>query len=392
MGNFNFGETPFSPNHVTRKLNLRFKRLSSKIGTVAEMPVERKKRARTSDDLQREYAKNKKLVNENLENLRIGGGPSESFHPKNMENSGSMGDIDSDESIVSPNNSETEAVENQRPETGHDYMISVLKGGQRKYLRKVDYLIDETIRKSQRRISPGRNQRNINFGNDACIPGAVGPSPNIDSHLAKLWPVPVRRNPNISSDCNSEDFVPADDEAEEGPRTRGRSRRGQFFEGGGHAGVLTHTDWGIEEVTTGEAGRSGDENPSEPSDRSSGSMEEVGESDNGKMDVDLEFNPDLVEVDGGSCGNESDSDISDLTNSSDMEETVPRSRLYYGGTGKEPGDLDSMQVFFAGRTAAKKWFDGPKVAGSWEANAKLTEVAMETEGENEESEIQIEAF
>ncbi|KAJ1405200.1 hypothetical protein B484DRAFT_457121, partial [Ochromonadaceae sp. CCMP2298] len=67
-----------------------------------------------------------------------------------------------------------------------EILISVLKGGSHKYIRKVDYLIDEVIRKA-------RKTEYSAVGDNAYsdIPNSVGPHPLTDRPLGTLWPTVV---------------------------------------------------------------------------------------------------------------------------------------------------------------------------------------------------------
>jgi hypothetical protein len=67
-----------------------------------------------------------------------------------------------------------------------EILISVLKGGSHKYIRKVDYLIDEVIRKA-------RKTEYLAVGDNAYsdIPNSVGPHPLTDRPLGTLWPTIV---------------------------------------------------------------------------------------------------------------------------------------------------------------------------------------------------------
>lgn len=76
---------------------------------------------------------------------------------------------------------------NSNKSSTYDSFIHVIKGGKVKYLRKIDYLVDDLIRKSQRK------ELNKYYENDSMvmmIPSSVGPNPLNDQRIiSNLWPM-----------------------------------------------------------------------------------------------------------------------------------------------------------------------------------------------------------
>jgi hypothetical protein len=87
---------------------------------------------------------------------------------------------------------------NSNKSSTYDSFIHVIKGGKVKYLRKIDYLVDDLIRKSQRK------ELNKYYENDSMvmmIPSSIGPNPLNDQRIiSNLWPMII---------------VPQDDEEKE---------------------------------------------------------------------------------------------------------------------------------------------------------------------------------
>jgi len=73
-------------------------------------------------------------------------------------------------------------------EAQSENLLSMLKSGTRKYGRRVDYLVDELIRKSQKRHCSTLMD---DFYVEDIIPNSVGPHPLTDRPLGKLWPTVV---------------------------------------------------------------------------------------------------------------------------------------------------------------------------------------------------------
>ena len=92
---------------------------------------------------------------------------------------------------------------NSNKSSSYDSFIHVIKGGKVKYLRKIDYLVDDLIRKSQRK------ELNKYYENDSMvmmIPSSIGPNPLNDQRIiSNLWPMII---------------VPQDDEEKEKENVR----------------------------------------------------------------------------------------------------------------------------------------------------------------------------
>jgi hypothetical protein len=78
-------------------------------------------------------------------------------------------------------------INNNNKSSTYDSFIHVIKGGKAKYLRKIDYLVDDLIRKSQRK------ELNKYYENDSMvmmIPSSIGPNPLNDQRIiSNLWPM-----------------------------------------------------------------------------------------------------------------------------------------------------------------------------------------------------------
>jgi hypothetical protein len=152
-------------------------------------------------------------------------------------------------------------------------LLFEMKTGTRKYGRRVDYLVDELIRKSQRTRESAVQP---NWGPDVedIIPSSIGPHPLADRPLGKLWPtvVPtekgtamiIRRDQKLlqeSGEKQDADDSRMDDARSDTSSSSDDSDLGicvnehmfvpisTDFKVGCHpANSITHSDWGIEDV------------------------------------------------------------------------------------------------------------------------------------------------
>eukprot|EP01038_Epipyxis_sp_PR26KG_P008674 gene8674-11719_t len=236
-----------------------------------------KKRGRDSNFFvdEAEYIKNKRILQESLEQLRITPDtPPNTPCTQNNRIINNNFNINLESNIV---NDDSAIYEGNQVESNEEF-ISVLKGGRRKYLRKVDYLVDELIRKSH------RNQNFNSSTNDESqtwIPNSIGPQPGTDNNLIsnKNWPIQffenaiklLKNNKTIDDPTfsNSKMIVSNPSNAEmctdlvasSGfPISLPTNCRILFDETSGvglieeyntqprHSGYVTHNDWGIEEI------------------------------------------------------------------------------------------------------------------------------------------------
>eukprot|EP01039_Chlorochromonas_danica_P000326 gene326-349_t len=118
--------------------------------------------------------------------------------------------------------------------------IATFKGGRKQYVRKVDYLVDELIRKTRRTLQQQPNS----LGQEECsIPNVIGPHPAVDHALSLLLP------PLPPCDFQS---------IEQSQAGAGLDMHGRNQDGENHkqhrpthlySGNVTHGDWEIEEIS-----------------------------------------------------------------------------------------------------------------------------------------------
>ena len=139
----------------------------------------------------------------------------------------------------------------------NDVLISIIKGGRRQYVRKVDYLVDELIRKKASR----------SFGNGGlidgenelmAIPSYVGPSPRDDQLLSLILPPPPLASPpslvpivEVEDDIHSSPPTSTKTNQLGSNNTRNRSSTHPvtpFTRNAFYSGERTHTDWEMEEI------------------------------------------------------------------------------------------------------------------------------------------------
>ncbi len=156
----------------------------------------RLKRDRSNVENELKYRQNKRILNEGLQSLSLsqytaitddidedlGGVLYKADDQTHVENIKTRSDS---ECTVDSVKSNEDASQTHAPEEEH--LISVLKGGQVKYLRKVDFLVDDLIRKTHRtEVSKLYCPKEF----DSKIPSTTGPSPTLDHILSNpLWPV-----------------------------------------------------------------------------------------------------------------------------------------------------------------------------------------------------------
>lgn len=160
-----------------------------------------------------------------------------------------------------------------------DNLLSLLKNGTRKYGRRVDYLVDELIRKSQKTHSSNKYS---DLDYDQILPNSIGPHPLTDRALGMLWPtvVPTMEGAAMmklpygtqgvmlnSSVASNTDSCMDEDNFEVKGISSSESAAGlsQIIEDCEHVSIcphekegterstkfsndVTHSDWGIEEV------------------------------------------------------------------------------------------------------------------------------------------------
>jgi hypothetical protein len=155
-------------------------------------------------------------------------------------------------------------------------LLFEMKTGTRKYGRRVDYLVDELIRKSQRTRETAQ-QPNWELDLEDVIPNSIGPHPLTDRALGKLWPtvVPtekgtamiIHRDQKLLEDASEkQDPSNSDDNRMDDARSDTSSSSDDSdlgfcvnehmfvpistdFKVGCHpANSITHSDWGIEDV------------------------------------------------------------------------------------------------------------------------------------------------
>jgi hypothetical protein len=152
-------------------------------------------------------------------------------------------------------------------------LLFEMKTGTRKYGRRVDYLVDELIRKSQR-TRESAQQSNWEPDLEDIIPSSIGPHPLTDRPLGKLWPtvVPTEKGTALmihrdqklldesgekqEADDNRMDDARSDTSSNSDDSDLGICINEHMFvpissdfKVGCHpANSITHSDWGIEDV------------------------------------------------------------------------------------------------------------------------------------------------
>lgn len=233
----------------------------------------RKKRSRLDDE---DYVANKRLISEaithlHLESTNENDTPNnEMLFEKNADSNSYCTDTMSindykefNEVMKAKYLDDLSSSEDEMCEYDEDQetFIPVLKGGKTKYLRKVDYLVDELIRKSHRTsLAMNGDHQTIGY-----LPASIGPQPNVDQALTKAWPLrifgnnsilfndgtgPKRMvldNPTVINNITTvgTGAVCSDDETYV---TTLPSKKKLASIIPSRAGVLTHTDWEMEEL------------------------------------------------------------------------------------------------------------------------------------------------
>ena len=267
--------------------------------TIAMIDFSPKKRDRPNedDDFPEAMQPNKKLLVDSFTSLKIGENNGIAYEPGTVTEctTSDTSDMDTDamtSTVVCFAPSRTSnGVSVQSEESENLY--SMLKSGTRKYGRRVDYLVDELIRKSQRTCISTASS--ADFDIEAVVPSSIGPHPLTDRPLGKLWPtvVPTEKGASLlkcnessqyggvngqylksrfSRDGSSSDSE-NDSEMEEDNCTNFDQNQFEMEEvvngcakvnvasdpqlevvisnssNAHHAGIITHSDWGIEDVT-----------------------------------------------------------------------------------------------------------------------------------------------
>lgn len=273
--------------------------------------IVRKKRDRVDDDCDQPEAiqPNKKLLLDIFTSLNLSEGEGDSYEPGTITEctSSEMNDMETESilpgSILKPSTETEMSTEVCLRNENDENIYSILKNGTRKYGRRVDYLVDELIRKSQKTYNSSGCSSDLDL--EAVVPSSIGPHPLTDRLLGKLWPTVVpteegatmltliehpgyprqeesrrayRNNPNT---YNTHNTTPNDSEhnsdmeedsnmfdidqnnvemnemvadcakvdlhsSAENDNTVCESSDSNNIH---HAGLITHSDWGIEDVT-----------------------------------------------------------------------------------------------------------------------------------------------
>mmetsp|Transcript_19831 Transcript_19831/g.33175 ORF Transcript_19831/g.33175 Transcript_19831/m.33175 type:complete len:259 (-) Transcript_19831:4651-5427(-) len=255
----------------------------------------RESRKRKVVESAEQYHQNKRLIDDGFRSLRVssprsvpqkldenavGGTHIASNPPLLQANTSSVPVEDASIGLPSERSSSDHTVDN-------DEMIAILKGGRRKYLRKVDYLVDNIIRKTHRTCSSVHGECNYL---DPSIPSSVGPHPLTDSPLGMLWPTVVpspggpamllpppqsemnkislsldadsdddddtamksihsTENLGVGSYCGSELRLENMHMEEDTTNLSATTSTGSDCQKNYHSGAITHSDWGIEDIT-----------------------------------------------------------------------------------------------------------------------------------------------
>jgi hypothetical protein len=170
--------------------------------------------------------------------------------------------------------------ENTLAEFGeNDVLISIIKGGRRQYVRKVDYLVDELIRKKAHHTATyrGGTRMSLSAGDEfddsvetMSIPSFVGPGPRDDQRLSLILPPPISsalnniisangngspskrvNSPNSPSKANSNSNSRSPHSPSGSSKYNNRfpnQNQTQLNRTAYYSGDRTHTDWEMEEV------------------------------------------------------------------------------------------------------------------------------------------------
>lgn len=270
--------------------------------------IVRRKRDRANDDCDQPEAiqPNKKLLLDIFTSLNLSEGGGDKYEPGTITECTSLdvNDMETEalqpRSVLKPSTETEMSTEVCLRSENDDNLYSILKNGTRKYGRRVDYLVDELIRKSQKTYTSAGCSSDLDL--EAIIPSSIGPHPLTDRLLGKLWPtvVPTEEGATMltliehpryprqgesrrtyTSHYNTHNTTPTDSEQnsdmEEEPdmnetdqnnvemnemveecakvdiSSRPDDKRVEIASESSnnihHAGLITHSDWGIEDVT-----------------------------------------------------------------------------------------------------------------------------------------------
>lgn len=228
--------------------------------------LDRRKRDRSSADFldDSSYVKSKRVLHDCMRNMTLNERPSElpparleeSIETNNDDQSVCESDagaklerLNSVETTVSEEESDEERSRPAPQPPEPDNFLAAFKGGRRQYVRKVDYLVDELIRKSQRTaaVRPHHFQ-------EISIPSAVGPHPAVDHALSLLAPSPhfsfhsiAKAEPQaLQPEMDAGKDMKAD--APPGPCEAHDSTLSARGNPSLYSGDITHGDWEIEEL------------------------------------------------------------------------------------------------------------------------------------------------
>ena len=243
-----------------------------------------RKRERVLDNVDslESYHHNKKLLCDSLLSLRLEEDNSNTTSTPKLHSTEILSDGGSDMDTVDDTPVSSEMPLDANAIESENY-LSTLRNGTRKYGRRVDYLIDELIRKSQKTHISSPNLSDIDI--EDIIPNSVGPHPLTDRPLGMLWPTVVptvegvsmleqsNNSRNSSKLKKSQSFSSAgtEDRMDDGQSLvdTGSSsssddsdidsntwqQRNLYINENNHkgkgcntAGMVTHSDWGIEDV------------------------------------------------------------------------------------------------------------------------------------------------
>jgi hypothetical protein len=122
-----------------------------------------------------------------------------------------------------------------------DVLLETLKGGRRQYVRKIDYLVDEVVRKKLM-TTPALSSTS---SQSLWLPNFVGPSPRVDAALSLVIPLVDGHRWNTPTAAatapHNLHYLPHPPPSS--LRQGAGTDRGAYF-----SGDRTHTDWEIEEV------------------------------------------------------------------------------------------------------------------------------------------------
>lgn len=146
-------------------------------------------RPKEDDDVPESMQPNKKLLVDSFTSLKIGGEGGAVYEPGSVIECGSDMDTDNTSVAVVCLAPTTSLIEDSLQNQHSENVYSMLKNGTRKYGRRVDYLVDELIKKSQRTYA--NSSSSSDFDLEAILPSSIGPHPLTDRPLGKLWPTVV---------------------------------------------------------------------------------------------------------------------------------------------------------------------------------------------------------